>query len=1687
MIRKTYDVIGPLSREQRMLARTNTPEVPQVLTRETLREKAGTPNALEELKTLITAGSTARAERVKRAQEAAEMAGGATTAEMADTEKKAVIEASRQIIQEAIEQVAVELRGATVEATRAALEKEQGKISESKERVLQIETSLATLAEKLKIGGREVARDMSKGNWSDRLLYGGIAVGGMVATKWLWDHTIGYLWDKTIGDEEKPGFLRKLAGALAAAGGGILAAIGLKLALQSPAGSKVRDVGEHIKKGADEGVEQTKTVFQETFGDRWENFRESKDWLEWVGSGGDLVLIGSTLYFVRQGKYLVWDKGGEVLESAKKFLAGDQDGWEAGCDVLQIYAAGIPVYATSFGVIDFLATKGGLMDRLKVVGGRSFAWPYQMYRKTGMRYAVGYLAPTAHGQIVRIESQLAFRKMKDVATLRGPRLGAVRALDVWKTAHIDDLHAEWKAYNALLAKLPIKKEAEAARMVVLERMRLIEERMKSAMESVCRRTGQVPKFVEELNNPELIRQIRAGQVDPAHLQEKLKATMRAEDLSTIEKSLAEGTDVAMTGRTADGMRATAREIQTALANSDDIATLLKKGTLLSELLEQAKTADEYARIARVFGTLKKAERIGHLRSICGKYSIETLQGFGLADNMDDVAKAVAQLDDIAARGARLKELLMLGMKQEQLLAAGAQMDEVARAVKAVASATDDTVRGSGKMGAVTAAVHGQSTPATGTSTLPKPAPAAAAATSGDDAARVARESVAALENGALLKHAPTRLLLERNPEEAARVLQIAQKANGIAGAKRAARYMLALADDVDASRRAAMFSPEVLEIVAKGDNGNPAAIARFLGRVPAKAGTELTSDALANAIKQMTRWQRAGTAMRTLYVAGAAVEVGMVAWDTYNLVDAVGERKKQREALGEALRKAGLTSADGETYTGCGVEVSLTEVEDTDVEEYAARVAVGAGALGFTLLAPSLCLGPVGLVVAGVVIAAHVTIGGVTNAFEQRKHQEFLMKAPHWLLTMLGTQTTIRQSEHETMREYTGVMSQDIWPSSWTELALAAVPTAGPAMLSIGKSMTAGDVETMRKNLREKLLQSISFRALAHGYPELLTELPGMQEGLKSFMDPAGEFLRAGGDYERIVRPYIVLRLHGHTEGEGVAFRQTNLLDLTDNKGGWFDGSWLGMEVPTVDQYDLERAVEEAMLFYVHHMREKRYRAAAKHLETLAGEEEKRLATQTTLTESQRAEKLHSYREALQTALAEEVEENKDMFYVLNRKPSDLPTYPDGKTFTEHMLEERFRHVESTSADTSARAASTGWRSPASGTEMNIGSFAEVYLRPAFREQDGTWLKKNSPPRGEPFSFDELNVEMGMTDEEFAATFRQKIAPAQEVDKALTRVMDTEEDMKACVENLGEKIDFHQKLHRYRGYYNTYLRRWRPNLNMHIPEGPPLAKTLKTWRDRGYPRLIPQEFFAQWRTRAKNRSTALPENTLPILQQGRQALRLPQMEGVAMQFHIPGLDLSKEGTRVYSYDGYWTEMQRVTTGLAYEQDGNIFTEILLRQQTGGAYPFLAFRNASALNRYRPTPDPFAVWRRMQVERNDRNRTRAFGIRPREEPEPASQMYIDASGKPRSLIEYTQKKDVVAVTPMELEQLLRELGILAQPMPIISPRPSMQRIELLPPVYNDEFKPLREYLVRSRILVTVDPMPTQQQLPLHLLR
>jgi len=283
---------------------------------------------------------------------------------------------------------------------------------------------------------------------------------------------------------------------------------------------------------------------------------------------------------------------------------------------------------------------------------------------------------------------------------------------------------------------------------------------------------------------------------------------------------------------------------------------------------------------------------------------------------------------------------------------------------------------------------------------------------------------------------------------------------------------------------------------------------------------------------------------------------------------------------------------------------------------------------------------------------------------------------------------------------------------------------------------------------------------------------------------------------------------------------------------------------------------------------------------------------------------------------------------------------------------------------------------------------------------------------------------------------------------------------------------------------------------MNVPEGSPMVKTLKVWRDKGYPRLIPQEFFTQWGTRAENRGSEAqqPENKLFTLREPAKTSRRLRLRSNISLFNIPGLDLGKEGVRVYSYDGYWAEMYRIAAELDAPREGNFGMDMLLGRQMHGQTPFLPIRRSAPWNQYRDqykaTPEPILTWRTMQRTKEMGTAMGPVDLRPREEDvELERQIYIDASGKPHSLTQYALKKNAVAVTPQELEQMLQELGIFAYapaalPKLVMGPPQAPKPMELLYPI-NDEFKPLREYLVKSHVLVLVDSNPMQRQLPLRI--
>jgi|GEM_PF-6393839 len=951
----------------------------------------------------------------------------------------------------------------------------------------------------------------------------------------------------------------------------------------------------------------------------------------------------------------------------------------------------------------------------------------------------------------------------------------------------------------------------------------------------------------------------------------------------------------------------------------------------------------------------------------------------------------------------------------------------------------------------------------------------------DTAARSATDIVESLDNGKqLLSHGPTKYLLNgNNADETAKLLQAAHEVHGLAGAKRASRYLLAIGNNVDESRRVAMCAPEVIKLVAEGTSGNPAAIARFLGTVPTKAGFEISAEGFTKTIGQMSRWQKAGTGLRVLYGAGVAAEAGMLAWDTYNLVNAIEERRTQRAQLAETLKGIGLESTDGETFEGCGVKVTLSEVENTDVEEYASKVALGSAALGTTLiLGPSVMLGPPGLVIAGVVITATVVIGGTANAMEQRKHQEFLKKAPHWLLSMIGTHAFIGQTEHETIREYgPGIMSQDIFPSTWTEVAQMLSPVPLPGDYRVNRILNARETVQDREKLRDKLVQSMCFRAIANNYPELLTELPDLQgvsggtvDATKSLYGPESAFLAAGGDFEKIVRPYIVMRLHTETKGESIDFGATQRLDITDNRGGFFDGSWMGMEMPTVSQYELADAVEESMLFYVNHVREVRYRERVKQIDQLITDKRIELEAKTSLSPEQRTEELALFEAGWREAIREEADENKDSAYIFNRNPAELPSSTDGMTLAQRMISERTARLDNMKTDVSAAQAAEGWTLPWLNQPVGIYEFANDYIRPQFREKDRERLVRESPKAGEPFSFDELN-QMGQNSRDFLVNFHNKIAKCEKIDAELAQGIGSDEQLKTLAQENGDLLDFYVKVYKNAGYYNDYVRHWR-NYDAPIVRNGSLAlvEQIQKWRENRYPTLIPEGVIKSWQQRVAGRRLGPQQQqalTLDFFNRNKTDVRLESSTPGQDRIRIPGADLSREGVVMFSYGGYMDFIRNaVKTAPAQEQPGEfrLFDDRATDSTLRGT-PF------AALNRPAPTirqetgaaQDAY----RKFLEGGDASK---------------SLSYFDIGLTQQSLLSLGRQSELLAVTPQELQAFIQELNATPAMVKLDTPE-FIVGLALGQP--GEDYALLQQHMLQSRLLVIVDQNPQQQSLPLRI--
>lgn len=323
----------------------------------------------------------------------------------------------------------------------------------------------------------------------------------------------------------------------------------------------------------------------------------------------------------------------------------------------------------------------------------------------------------------------------------------------------------------------------------------------------------------------------------------------------------------------------------------------------------------------------------------------------------------------------------------------------------------------------------------------------------------------------------------------------------------------------------------------------------------------------------MNEWRTASTGARAAYVAG----VGVHALALYGDYVEIGEIEKQRDS---AVQHAGSvvdrlrqdlerdrTHFERVSYgvyrhKMSGVEISLRGLQrqiDThvggvfDERELAQKlrtVNTGAGLAATILVGAKAFTGLAGLVIAGV----EITIRTGINAWEQSKMRTFLNDAPPWLLAVLGAQETTGEGEYDWLEKASSWMLSDLWPSS---------------------SESAMDGNKDKPELRHRMLYSIFIRELMQHAPEVLNEsLGGMwsPEILDRFYKQ---------DFTQLVLPMFSANLFAITRDGNLSLQAALKGEMGVNA--------TGLTATKVTLMDIRDAMRRSAVYYLQHIREKRY------------------------------------------------------------------------------------------------------------------------------------------------------------------------------------------------------------------------------------------------------------------------------------------------------------------------------------------------------------------------------------------------------------------------------------------------------------------------------------------------------------------
>lgn len=277
-------------------------------------------------------------------------------------DKTLIINVTRKILEEARMETVEGLRKGADENMQKLREDIESAHSASVDREKELDSTLGNVATE----GREVAREIQnaaqEGNWKPFAKYGAIALAGGLAAKWIWNHTIGWLWDKAIGKEEKPGFLRRAAGWVAGLGGAALGAVGLSALLRQPIPKLLSEVVDDAQRGVEKGAGKVKKNYEkmeediktgnEKLASGSDKLAKARNAEEFASAGCDLVESG--WYYVKGPTGFLYNNGSELMldKIPAEWKAVFENRLKGEDGAVELYTEGLCLYVASIGAIE---------------------------------------------------------------------------------------------------------------------------------------------------------------------------------------------------------------------------------------------------------------------------------------------------------------------------------------------------------------------------------------------------------------------------------------------------------------------------------------------------------------------------------------------------------------------------------------------------------------------------------------------------------------------------------------------------------------------------------------------------------------------------------------------------------------------------------------------------------------------------------------------------------------------------------------------------------------------------------------------------------------------------------------------------------------------------------------------------------------------------------------------------------------------------------------------------------------------------------------------------------------------------------------------------------------------------------------------------------------------------------------